>query len=114
MTKRQSSSGTHSAVYGWLRQLCEDLRSQSTLVAHITQEDCERWREDVISESVDSSDLPIEYDSEYLHRFLKKPDVAASQFYLSFVHYFILRLTSILELYLKDSLKQYMKLNYDL
>jgi hypothetical protein len=114
MADHQSAGCTHSAIYRGLCELCEDLTMQSCLVAQITPANCEQWQQGVIAESFCVGTSPQDYDVASLHRFLKKPDIACSQFYLSFVHYYILRVVSVLELYLKDSLKQFMKLNTQL
>jgi len=101
-------------MYELLFHLCDNMRVQADLVMHLTRDNCEQWSQGVIDERINAGDLQQEYDATDLHRFLTKPDEACSQLYLSFVHYFIFRFTAVLELYLKDSLKELMKLNLDL
>jgi hypothetical protein len=112
--KSKPSKKIHSAIYRGLCQLCEELTIQSALVAQITKENCEQWQRDVINESISLATLPQSDSTAIQHRLLMNADAACSQLYLSFIQFFILRLSSVLELYLKDSLKQSMKLNHKL
>jgi len=103
-----------SIPYSVFEDLFEDMRIQMALVLHITEDHCRQWSQCIIDESIETSALPEDYDEANLHRFLRNPGAACSQFYLSSVHSFMFRSTALLELYLKDSLKQLMKLNLDL
>lgn len=94
--------------------LCEDLVIQAKMFSFLSPDNCEEWSGMLIDSSIDSGDLKTEYDRSNIHRLLRDKEYAQSQFYQSYINYFILRLTSVLELYLKDSIKQYMKLNTDL
>jgi hypothetical protein len=93
--------GTHSAIYKDLRKLCEDLRIQAALVTQVSELDCEKWQRGIIEDSINAGHLESDFDLKFLHRFLSDPSKACSQFYLSFVQFF-LRLTSVLELFLKN------------
>lgn len=106
----EKSNGELGPSYVTFSGLVKDLRDESIIMLQVTEEDYAEFAERALKPRVEAGKL----ESENLESIFTNSKLMSSKMYTAFVNYYILRLTAVLELYFKDSIKQLLKLNIDL
>ncbi|WP_241154187.1 HEPN domain-containing protein [Streptococcus tangpeifui] len=92
----------------------KELRNESIIMLHVSENDFFKLGDRAIASSIKEGTLAEDFDKGNLDSIFTDPKVTSSKMYSAFINYYILRLTAVLELYFKDSIKQLLKLNIDL
>lgn len=106
----EKSNGEFGPSYITFSGLVKDLRDESIIMLQVTEEDYAELAERALKPRIEAGKL----ESENLDSIFTNSKLMSSKMYAAFVNYYILRLTAVLELYFKDSIKQLLKLNIDL
>jgi hypothetical protein len=97
-----------------MRSLFEEWRIQAILISHITTNSFEQMIQEIINKDIANGTINVDYDLRDMPKAIREPAIACSQFYTSYTNYLISRFTAIIELFLKDTVKEQLKLNQNL
>ena len=106
----KKSNGELGPSYVTFSGLVEDLRNESIIMLQVSEDDYSEFAERALESGIEKGML----ERENLDSIFTNSKLRSSKMYTAFVNYYILRLTAVLELYFKDSIKQLLKLNIDL
>lgn len=105
------SEVVHNVTYHQFVLLSSELQNELKFVATMTIDDVGSITDRLIQNSLNSGKLSSNYKKRDLPNFFQSSSYGLSSIYRSYVNYYCLRLCSVLELYLKDTLKQMLKLS---
>ncbi len=108
------ANGEIGPSYNTFSDLVNELRDESIIMLQVNESDFSILRDRAITRSINEGILEEDFNKELIAPIFTNSKITSSKMYSAFVNYYILRLTGVLELYLKDSIKQLLKLNIDL
>ena len=91
-----------------------ELRGESIIMLQVLESDFTILQNRAIKQSIKEGIIEDDFDKKYIAPIFTDLEEISSKMYSTFVNYYILRLTGVLELYFKDSIKELLKLNIDL
>ncbi|MGT2925215.1 HEPN domain-containing protein [Streptococcus caviae] len=110
----KKSKGEIGVSYVTFSRLAEELKNESIIMLQVSASDFSNLGERALASSIEEGKLKKDFDKSSLDLIFTDSKVTSSKMYSAFINYYILRLTAVLELYFKDSIKQLLKLNIDL
>lgn len=108
------ANGEIGASYHIFSKLVNELRDESIIMLQVNESDFSVLQNRAIKQSIKEGIIEDDLDKKYIAPIFTDLEKTSSKMYSAFVNYCILRLTGVLELYFKDSIKQLLKLNIDL
>ena len=108
------ANGEIGASYHIFSNLVNELRCESIIMLHVLESDFSILQNRAIKQSIKEGIIEDDFDKKYIVPIFTDLEEISSKMYSTFVNYYILRLTGVLELYFKDSIKELLKLNIDL
>ncbi|AWN66517.1 hypothetical protein LL14B4_10165 [Lactococcus lactis subsp. lactis] len=108
------SSGMHNVTFSQFKYFCDELQNQLRFIAEVSENDVDFVFNRMINVSNRMGEVSENYNRNDYPAFFDSSRKGLSSINRAFVNYYCLRLSSVLEQYLRDTLKQMLKLNAQL